>query len=136
MGKRPSKTRVVSRLRPMYQPTFIRAWREYREMSQEELAEKVGEYLEERGISEKGYTHASIGRIENGKMPYKQPIMEGIADALDVTVAMLIAQPPPSDPNSPTPDDDLRGAWNNASADDRIKFVQILKTLTGKAGAG
>ena len=95
MGKKATKRPAPgARLRPLYQRTFIRAWRDYREMSQEELAGHVGEYLLENEISEKGYTHASIGRIENGRMPYSQPIMEGIAKALGVTVAMLISTPP------------------------------------------
>jgi transcriptional regulator with XRE-family HTH domain len=93
-----------ARLRPLYQRTYIKQWREYREMSQEELAEAVGEYLSENGISEKGYTHASIGRIENGRMPYSQPIMEGISQALRVPVATLITVPPPED-GQPIPPD-------------------------------
>jgi transcriptional regulator with XRE-family HTH domain len=101
-------------LRPLYQKTFIRAWREYREMSQEELAYKVGEYLREAGISEKGYSYASIGRIENGRMPYSQPIMEGIADALGVTVATLIAEPPPQEGEEMPPDrETLIKLWND-----------------------
>lgn len=107
MGKRSRKppTKLpTTRLRPLYQPTFIRAWREFRELSQDELAEKVGEYLMENEISEKGYTYASIGRMENGRMPYKQPIMEGIAKTLGVTVAMLISTPPPK-PGEPMPPD-------------------------------
>ncbi|WP_080654838.1 helix-turn-helix domain-containing protein [Bradyrhizobium japonicum] len=104
MAKRPQKPAPKPRLRPLYQKTFIRAWREHREMSQEELAYKVGEYLREAGISEKGYSYASIGRIENGRMPYSQPIMEGIADALGVTVATLIAEPPPQEGEEMPPD--------------------------------
>jgi transcriptional regulator with XRE-family HTH domain len=115
MGKR-TRPATRTRLRPLYQRTFIRAWREYREMSQEELAEKVGEYLLENEISDKGYTHASIGRIENGRMPYSQPIMEGIAKALDVPVATLIATPPPEDGIEPPPNQEaLMDLWNNVS---------------------
>ena len=104
MGKPPRKQQQKSRLRPLYQRTFIRAWRERREMSQEELAEKVGDYLLESGISDKGYSYASIGRIENGRMPYSQPIMEGISQALGVPVATLIAQPPPEEGEDQPPD--------------------------------
>jgi transcriptional regulator with XRE-family HTH domain len=100
MARKPSKPR----LRPLYQRTFIKEWRVYRDLSQDELAGKVGEYLAERGITEKGYTYASIGRIENGRIPYSQPIIEGIADALGVSVATLISQPPPKEGEPPTPD--------------------------------
>jgi transcriptional regulator with XRE-family HTH domain len=133
MAKRPAK-RVISRLRPLYQRTFIRQWREFREMSQEELAFKVGEYLADRGISDSGYTHASIGRLERGLMPYKQPIMEGIAGALGVTVETLIARPPPKEPGRADAYDELMGLWKKADADDQAKFVEIFRTITRKSG--
>lgn len=114
MGKPPIKQQQKSRLRPLYQRTFIRAWRERRKMSQEELAEKVGDYLLESGISDKGYSYASIGRIENGRMPYSQPIMEGISQALGVPVATLIAQPPPEEGEDPPPDQEtLLRLWKD-----------------------
>jgi transcriptional regulator with XRE-family HTH domain len=116
MGKKTTRTAPTTRLRPLYQRTFIRAWREKRKMSQEELAAKVGEYLEENEISEKGYSYASIGRIENGRMPYSQPIIEGIAKALRVPVATLIALPPPADDTEPPLNQEaLMALWNNVS---------------------
>lgn len=100
----------------MYQPTCIKLWREYRDMSQERLAELVGEYLIENEINEKGYSYASIGRIENGRMPYSQPVIEGIAKALGVPVATLIAIPPPKDGTEPPPSQEaLMNLWNNAA---------------------
>lgn len=114
MVKKPSKRHApLARLRPLYQRTFIKHWREYREMSQEELAEQVAEYLRENEISEKGYTYASIGRMENGRIPYSQPIMEGISKALGVSVATLITIPPPKpgDPLPPDPETLLK-VWN------------------------
>lgn len=114
MSKRITKRQLPgARLRPLYQKTFIKQWREYREMSQEELAEAVAEYLRENEISEKGYTYASIGRMENGRIPYSQPIVEGISKALGVSVATLITTPPPA-PGEPLPPDPetLLRVWN------------------------
>lgn len=105
MGKRIIKReRPGVRLRPRYQRTFIKNWREYRKLSQEALAIAVGDYLRENSISNKGYTYASIGRIENGLIPYSQPIMEGISEALGVPVATLITTPPPKE-GEPLPPD-------------------------------
>lgn len=85
-------------------------------MSQEELAELVGDYLRDNGIRDNGYTHASIGRIENGRMPYTQPVMEGIASALGVTVATLISQPPPKEGEEPPPSqEELMRLWGDVS---------------------
>jgi len=115
MGKDTRRT-TQSRPRPLYQRTQIRAWREYKEMSQEELADGVGEYLMERGITEKGYSHASIGRIETGKMAYSQPIMEAISHVLGVPVQDLIATPPPAPGEEPPPDTaDLIRFWKEFS---------------------
>lgn len=117
MSKRIAK-RVApgTRLRPLYQRTFIKQWREYRKKSQEELAEEVAEYLLENEISEKGYTYASIGRMENGRIPYSQPILEGIAKALGVSVATLITTPAPArgEPLPPDPETLLK-LWSEGA---------------------
>lgn len=117
MGKKATKRHLPgTRLRPLYQPTCIKLWREYREMSQEELAAKVSEYLIENEINETGYTYASIGRVENGRMPYSQSVLEGISKALRVPVATLIAIPPPKDGIEPPPSQEaLMSLWNDVA---------------------
>lgn len=107
MAKKSKKARATpppTGLRPLYQKTFIKEWRLYKDMSQGELAQQVSDYLLENEIRVKGYTYASIGRMENGRIPYSQPIMEGISKALGVSVATLIAIPPPSE-GEPLPPD-------------------------------
>ncbi len=79
---------------PAYGRTFIREWREHREMTLEALAEAVGEKIG-------GMTHASLSRIERGLQPYSQPILEAIAEALDTKPAILLTR----DPN------DRDGVW-------------------------
>ncbi len=117
MSKGPTKRQIVkTRLRPVYQRTFIREWREYRGLTQEQLADAVGKYLLDRGIKGTGYTHASIGRMERGLIPYGQAVMEGISDALRVSVQKLIAVRPPKqgDPEPPDPEDLMR-LWEQFS---------------------
>lgn len=65
-----------------YKPIHLRAWREYRGLSQETLAARVDS------------TAASISRLENGRQPYSQPLLEALADALGCTAADLIMRPP------------------------------------------
>lgn len=96
MTKRKRKPRTNR-----YQPTFIKQWRLYRDdMTQEQLAERVTAYMVEHGTG-KGYTHASIGRLERGLMPYSQSILEALAHCLGTDPASLLIR----DPN------DQAGIW-------------------------
>jgi transcriptional regulator with XRE-family HTH domain len=63
-------------------PTFIRQWRKHRGMTLGEVADIVN------------ISHASISRIETGAQPYSQPILEGIAGALDTDPASLLSRDP------------------------------------------
>lgn len=66
-------------------PTYIRAWREHRGFTQERLAERVS------------LTAATLSRVENGKLPYSQPMLEALAEALGCEPADLLARPPGKD---------------------------------------
>lgn len=104
--------KVTPRLKgPQFRTTFIRQWRLHRELTQEQLAERVATYLAERGIA-KGYTHASIGRLENGKMGYTQPVLEAIADALRTDPASLLMR-------DPTDTQALWSVWDQAQPAER-----------------
>lgn len=62
---------------------FIQQWRLFRApMSQERLAQRVG------------FSTATISRIENGKQPYNQEMLELLADALNCEPADLLRPPP------------------------------------------
>lgn len=63
-------------------PTQIKAWREFRGYSQEELAEIVGS------------SKASVSRIENGSQPYGQDFLEMVAEALKTEPHHLLASAP------------------------------------------
>jgi transcriptional regulator with XRE-family HTH domain len=62
---------------------FIRAWRKsIPGLTLERLAERVGT------------THATLSRIERGKVPYSQPLLEALAEAMGTTPASLIMRDP------------------------------------------
>lgn len=71
--------------RPVYQKTFIRQWREARDMTQEDLAEAI-----EISVPQ-------LSLIENGKRPYTQKTLEGAAKALKVDPATLLSRGPDED---------------------------------------
>jgi len=65
-----------------FRPTFIRAWREHRKLSQDELA------------FEANVDKGNLSKLERGIYPYRQPILESIAKALKVSPGRLIESPP------------------------------------------
>lgn len=69
--------------------TYIREWREYRGLSLRRLADRI-----ELGGPDETISHASLGRIEKGQQPYSQPILEALAEALNVDAADLISKDP------------------------------------------
>lgn len=70
---------------------FIKEWREFRGLSQEQLGALVGT------------SKANISRIEDLKQGYTQDGLEAIADALGTHVATLLTRAPtPQDESLPT----------------------------------
>lgn len=51
---------------------------------------ELAERMEEEPGGELLISHASLGRIELGRQPYSQPILEAISTALDVPVSALL----------------------------------------------
>ena len=99
-------------------PTFIRQWREHRQLSLERLADRLGT------------TKASLSRIERGLQPYSQPLLEALAEALACAPADLLMRNP-ADP------DGIWSIWDNISEVDRPRAVAVLRAmLTDTTGSG
>lgn len=94
-----------------YQPAFIKAWRDFRGLTQEQLAERVET------------TTATISRLENGKQPYSQELLEALADALRCKVADLIARPPHKS------QDELLTIIETLDDDTKAQATRILRAL-------
>jgi transcriptional regulator with XRE-family HTH domain len=80
--------RMVKTAKSLFRSTFIRQWRTHRGLSLVQLAERVAE------ISGKSMTHATLSRIETGKIAYTQPVLEAIAIALACEPADLLMRNP------------------------------------------
>ncbi|WP_210338435.1 helix-turn-helix domain-containing protein [Bradyrhizobium genosp. L] len=112
--------------------TYFREWRDYRGLTQEQAAERVAAFLIENGLA-KGYTHASIQRLEAAKIGYTQGVLEALAHAYNTDVASLLMRDPmvlkgSSDARA------LWSIWDQAEMADREKIVDIAKTVTGLTG--
>lgn len=98
------------RRRQQYRVTFIRQWREARGLTLEQLAERIGT------------THASLSRIERGKQPYTQPMLESIADALAVDVASLLMR-------DPSEEEGIWSVWDQAKPGEKRMIVDLARTV-------
>lgn len=89
---------------------YIREWREFRGMTQDELGAAIG------------MTHGNISRIENGKRPYTRYQLEAIATELGTTPADLLSR----DPNDP---DDDASLWAQIPENQKARARAVIKAL-------
>lgn len=89
---------------------FIREWRKFRGLNQEQLAERIG--------IGKPY----VSKIETGKRRYDQPFLEAAAEALNCTPADLLVRDP-SDPEG------IWSIWDDLKPAERVQAVSVIKAL-------
>lgn len=93
--------------------TFIRAWRKYRGLSQEELASRVN------------MSRENWSKIESGKVPYNQDMLELAALALGCRAGDLLDK----DPLSDTSADELKRLMGMANDAEQRQIIAVAKTL-------
>lgn len=105
--------------KPTFRKTYIKEWRTTRGLSLRQLAARI-----EKEPGEELISFASLGRIEKGQQPYSQPILEGLAKALDVSPAMLLEV-------NPNYDGQVIDLVRHMDDDKREQAIKILKALAG-----
>lgn len=93
-------------------PNHLRAWREYRKLSQVELAEAAGT------------THQVIGYLERGRTQLSAKWLRKLAPLLRTTPGMLLEHDP-GDLSA-----DLIELWTSASSSQRQQITDIARTIT------
>lgn len=89
----------------------LRAWREFRQLSQEQVAERLG--------TAKGV----ISLLENGKRPLSDKWLHKLAEVLETRPGHLLDL----DPNEL--DNDIIDIWTHIEERDRAQAVNILRTF-------
>lgn len=105
MAKKSGQSRLKG---PRFRPTFMRQWREHKDMT----LEAVGEII--------NLSHAQLGRIERGVQPYNQELLEALADVYGTTPASLLMRDP-KQPNS------MWSLWDQAKEADRVETERFLE---------
>jgi transcriptional regulator with XRE-family HTH domain len=92
-------------------PNHLRAWREYRGLTQAQLGERVG-------------TNSNmIGYLEAGERGLSAKWLRKLADALDTTPGMILDHDPGD------LDSDILDIWATASTRQKRQISEIAKTL-------
>jgi len=95
--------RVRSNLKTT-KPHFIKAWRKYRHLTLDQLAERLD------------VTAGTLSQLERGNTQYTQPMLEALADALSCEPSDLITRDPKSAAGIPEVD--------------RAKALEVLKAFS------
>lgn len=98
-----------------FRRTFVREWRKFRNLTLEQLADRLD------------MTASHFSMLERGQRGYTQETLEAIADALQTDAASLIMR-------NPMDDEAIWSIWDAAKGADRQKIVAIARTITGKTG--
>lgn len=94
---------------------FIRQWRKYRGLTQEQLAERIG------------MTHGAIGQLERGEVDYTQSTLEALAYAMMCQPADLIVRDPYAENWS------IMDSLKDIPEADRKRVVEVIESIR-KAG--
>jgi len=100
-------------------PTYIKAWRTYRNgMKQDKLVERLE--------NEAGYiiSTGQLSRIERGQQPYTQDLLEALATVLSCSPADLIMR----DPNNEDAAWSLLESLKPTERQRAVKMIELLKT--------
>lgn len=89
---------------------FLREWRKFRDLTQEQLAE--------RASLSKPY----ISQLERGDREYNQHLLEHLAEVLSCEPADLIMR----DPTQPDP---IWSLWETLGPTQRVQAVEVIKAL-------
>jgi transcriptional regulator with XRE-family HTH domain len=91
-------------------PHYIREWRLAKGFTLEQLAESIG------------MTHQNLGKIERHLVPYSEPVLEKLAEALGADKADLISRHPDWEPNDRPPNN--VGAWRRFRGLSEVELAQ------------
>lgn len=97
-------------------PNYLQAWRKFRRITQEELAERVGT------------TKAVISLLESGDRPLSAKWLRKLAPVLQTTAGHLLDHDPEELPS------DVLDIWSHIAERERPRAIRVLESF--KTGTG
>lgn len=104
-------------MRQKFRRTFIRAWRQHRGLTLEQLAERLE------------MTASHLSMLERAQRGYTQETLEALAVALQTDAASLLMRNP-ADPDA------IWSIWDEAKPGEKRQITEIAKTLIRTRVAG
>jgi transcriptional regulator with XRE-family HTH domain len=98
------------RMRTERHRTYLRQWREYRKLTLDRAASRLG------------MSAAQLSRIETGKSPYSQDFLELAADAYGTDAASLLMR-------DPSDEEAIWSLWERAKPGERALIADIAKRV-------
>jgi transcriptional regulator with XRE-family HTH domain len=115
MARTRSNT-VQSRLKQRRR-IFLKEWREYRTLTQEQLADRVG------------WSVGNVSQLERGLQGYSDEGLALLAEALNCTPGQILDI-------DPTDDEAIWSLWERAKPAQRQTLLQVAKEMVPKTGTG
>ena len=106
---------------------YLREWRKASGLTLEQAADRVeraSEAIADAGPAVRpiSMTHATLSRIERGKLPYNQVLLELLARVYKTDCASLIMR-------DPTEPEGLWSIWGQLRPVERVQALEVLKAL-------
>lgn len=105
--------KIGQKERRQRRPIFLRQWRIYRNLTQEQLAERTG------------LTVGTISNLEAGKVGYSDESLNALADGLSCDPGQILMVDP-TKPNA------IWSIWESAKEGEKQKIVEVAKVITGR----
>jgi transcriptional regulator with XRE-family HTH domain len=97
-------------------PHYIREWRKHRQLTQEQLAERIG------------IARSYLTKIERGSRRYDQPFLEAAAEQLRCEPGDLIMR-------DPTDSEGIWSIWDRLAPMEKMQAIAVLRAIhTGTHG--
>lgn len=93
-----------------FRPTHIRAWRKFRNLTLERLADRLD------------MTASYLSMLERGERGYTQETIEMIAESLQTDVASLLMR-------DPTDSGAIWSIWDQAQPSERLQIEDVVRAL-------
>jgi len=102
---------------------YLKQWRKHRELTQDQVVDRL-EMFDDPLLPG---TAASLSRLENGKQPYGERILEALAEIYQCEPDHLIGR-------DPTKAGEVIDLWGRLTAQQRRQAMAVIEALRTEAG--